>query len=70
MTRPPPLVVGIGEVLWDKFPDTQRLGGAPATFAYHASQLGARAKLVSRVGLDSDGDLLLQALKGKRRRPA
>ena len=63
MMRPPPLVVGIGEVLWDKFPDIQRLGGAPATFAYHAGQLGARAKLVSRVGLDSDGDLLLQALK-------
>ena len=63
MTRPPPLVVGIGEVLWDKFPDGNRLGGAPANFAYHAGQLGARAKLVSRVGLDSDGDLLLQALK-------
>ncbi len=63
MTRPPPLVVGIGEVLWDKFPDGNRLGGAPANFAYHAGQLGARARLVSRVGLDSDGDKLLQALK-------
>ena len=63
MTKPPPLVVGIGEVLWDKFPDAHRLGGAPANFAYHAGQLGARAKLVSRVGLDSDGDKLLQALK-------
>ncbi len=63
MTRPPPLVVGIGEVLWDKFPDGDRLGGAPAAFAYHAGQLGARAKLVSRVGLDSDGDKLMQALK-------
>jgi fructokinase len=63
MVRPPPLVVGIGEVLWDKFPDSFRLGGAPAAFAYHAGQLGARAKLVSRVGLDSDGDKLMQALK-------
>jgi len=63
VTRPPPLVVGIGEVLWDKFPDGKRLGGAPANFAYHASQLGARSRLVSRVGLDSDGDKLLQALK-------
>ncbi len=63
MTRPPPLVVGIGEVLWDKFPDGNRLGGAPANFAYHAAQLGARARLVSRVGLDSDGDKLLMALK-------
>jgi fructokinase len=63
VTRPPPLVVGIGEVLWDKFPDGNRLGGAPANFAYHAGQLGLRAKLVSRVGLDSDGDLLLQAIR-------
>ncbi len=63
MIKPPPLVVGIGEVLWDKFPDGNRLGGAPANFAYHAGQLGARAKLVSRVGLDSDGDALMQGLK-------
>jgi fructokinase len=63
VTKPPPLVVGIGEVLWDKFPDGNRLGGAPANFAYHAGQLGARAKVVSRVGLDSDGDELLQALR-------
>jgi fructokinase len=61
--RPPPLVVGIGEILWDKFPDGDRLGGAPANFAFHAGQLGARAKMVSRVGLDSDGDRLLQALR-------
>jgi fructokinase len=61
--KPPPLVVGIGEVLWDKFPDGNRLGGAPANFAFHAGQLGARAKLVSRVGLDSDGDALMQGLK-------
>ena len=63
MTRPPPLVVGIGEVLWDKFPDGNRLGGAPANFVFHAGQLGMRARLISRVGLDSDGDLLLQALR-------
>jgi fructokinase len=63
VTRPAPLVVGIGEVLWDKFPDGNRLGGAPANFAYHAGQLGARAKLVSRVGLDSDGDELMQGLR-------
>ena len=63
MIKPPPLVVGIGEVLWDKFPDGNRLGGAPANFVYHAGQLGARARLISRVGLDSDGDKLLQALK-------
>jgi fructokinase len=57
-----PVVVSLGEVLWDRFPDGDRLGGAPANFAFHAAQFGARAKLVSRVGLDSDGDRLLLAL--------
>jgi fructokinase len=57
-----PVVVSLGEVLWDRFPEGDRLGGAPANFAFHAAQLGARAKLVSRVGLDSDGDRLLLAL--------
>jgi fructokinase len=61
-----PVVVGLGEVLWDRFPDGDRLGGAPANFAFHAGQLGARAKLVSRVGLDSDGDRLLVALAEER----
>ena len=27
-----PVVVGLGEVLWDRFPDGDRLGGAPANF--------------------------------------
>lgn len=30
--------VGLGEILWDKFGENKRLGGAPANFAYHASR--------------------------------
>ena len=30
-------VVGLGEVLWDVFPDGPRFGGAPANFACHAA---------------------------------
>lgn len=33
-------VTGIGEVLWDVLPEGKKLGGAPANFAYHASQFG------------------------------
>jgi fructokinase len=54
-----PLVIGIGELLWDLLPDGRRLGGAPANFAYHASRLGCRGALVSRVG---DDDLGREAL--------
>ncbi len=48
-------VVGIGEVLWDVFPAGRQLGGAPANFAHHARELGARAQVVTRVGDDSLG---------------
>jgi fructokinase len=56
-------VAGIGEVLWDRFPDGDRLGGAPANFAFHAGQLGAAAQIVSRIGRDADGDRLAGLLE-------
>ncbi|HBR94961.1 MAG TPA: carbohydrate kinase, partial [Opitutae bacterium] len=40
-------VAGIGEVLWDVFPHRARIGGAPANFAWHCSQIGAKAYPVS-----------------------
>ena len=45
----PPVIVGIGEVLWDVYPDAARFGGAPANFACHAAALGAEAWMVSAV---------------------
>ena len=36
-----PVIVGLGEVLWDLLPAGKQLGGAPANFAYHANALGA-----------------------------
>lgn len=50
-----PIAVGIGELLWDRFPEGDRLGGAPANFAFHAAQLGFEARIVSRLGKDKDG---------------
>jgi fructokinase len=57
-------VVGLGEVLWDVFPDGPRFGGAPANFACHAAMLGAGAFMVSRVGKDELGDRAIAALRG------
>jgi len=34
--------VGLGELLWDIFPEGRQLGGAPANFAYMTSLLGER----------------------------
>jgi fructokinase len=44
-----------GELLWDLFPDGAQLGGAPANVAWHLGLLGARPRLVTRVGADERG---------------
>lgn len=58
-------VVGIGEALWDVFPEGKKLGGAPANFAYHVSQFGLKGMAVSAVGHDGLGDEILGALRDK-----
>lgn len=63
MTRPP-VVVGIGEVLWDMYADGARLGGAPANFACHAAAQGVEAWIVSAVGVDELGDRAVEDLGG------
>jgi fructokinase len=57
------MIVGLGEVLWDLFPDEAKFGGAPANFAYHAGQLGAKAVTVSAVGRDELGEKALEKLR-------
>jgi len=52
-------IVGIGEVLWDVYPDGRKVaGGAPFNFAFHCHQLGHSAVIVSRVGDDDLGRAL------------
>lgn len=65
MDMPPHTIIGLGELLWDVFPDGRRTGGAPANVAYIANQLGALGLPASRVGLDADGDALLRALSDR-----
>ena len=60
-----PVVVGVGEVLWDLFESGPRLGGAPANFACHASSLGAEVFLVSAVGDDKLGRGAIQGLASR-----
>lgn len=58
-------IVGLGEILWDVLPEGKKLGGAPANFAYHASQFGMNGLAVSAIGRDSLGDEILDQLSGK-----
>ncbi len=59
-------VVGLGEALFDVFPDQQVLGGAPLNVAVHAHQLASarsgRGVVVSRVGQDALGERMRQEL--------
>jgi fructokinase len=61
-----PLVLGIGELLWDVFPERKVLGGAPANFAYHASQLGCNGYTLSAIGKDNLGQEIINQLSEKR----
>ncbi len=63
MTDKKPVVVGIGELLWDLLPDGKRAGGAPVNFVYHATQLGAEGYAISAVGDDVNGIEILRELE-------
>ena len=56
-------VIGIGEALWDMLPEGKKLGGAPANFAYHASQFGLEGMAVSAIGQDELGEEIVEALE-------
>jgi fructokinase len=62
-TTPRPIVVGLGELLWDLFPSGKQLGGAPANFAYITALLGDSGIVASRVGDDRLGQEALWHLK-------
>ncbi|MFM7076325.1 MAG: carbohydrate kinase family protein, partial [Planctomycetaceae bacterium] len=61
MSRPSttarPVVVGLGEILWDVFPDGAKFGGAPANFACSAAGLSGCTTRVCMAGAVGDDDL-------------
>lgn len=59
------VIVGLGEALWDCLPDGSKLGGAPANFAYHASQFGNDAYAISAIGNDALGNQTLKEFDEK-----
>lgn len=63
MSKSKPAVVGIGELLWDIFPDGKHVGGAVVNFAYHAHVQGAESFIVSAVGDDDLGREIVERLQ-------
>lgn len=64
-----PVIVGVGEILWDMLPDGPRFGGAPANFACSAAELSqqrADVFVVSAVGKDELGAQAIAALQAHR----
>ncbi|MBS0375546.1 MAG: carbohydrate kinase [Proteobacteria bacterium] len=51
----PRSIVCAGEVLWDRLPAGEFLGGAPLNVAAHLARLGVPVRLVSRLGRDARG---------------
>lgn len=58
-----PVIVGLGEILWDLIPEGKKAGGAPINFVYHASQLGAESYAISAIGNDALGNELMEEVK-------
>ncbi len=50
------MILSIGEVLFDEFPEYRRIGGAPFNFARHLKKLGMQVRFVSRIGRDERGE--------------
>jgi fructokinase len=57
------MILVVGEILHDVFPNYKRLGGAPFNFAFHLKNLGFPVRFVSRVGNDADGKDILGKLE-------
>lgn len=57
------MIVSIGEILFDQFPDYRRIGGAPFNVAAHLSSFGLKTDFITRVGKDEDGEKLRSVIE-------
>ena len=59
------MVLVVGEILFDIFPQGRRLGGAAFNFAYHLHRLNGPLRFLSRIGSDSEGRAIEVFLSGQ-----
>ena len=57
--------VCFGEVLYDIFPNSEKIGGAPLNVASRLSANGIKTSMISSVGKDEKGKNLLEYLKSR-----
>ncbi|MCF6358217.1 MAG: PfkB family carbohydrate kinase, partial [Draconibacterium sp.] len=59
-------ILCFGEVLWDMLPSGAKPGGAPLNVAIHLKKQGVNPKLISKIGIDSNGKKLINFLEKAR----
>jgi len=64
------LAVGVGELLYDRLPGGDEIGGAPFNVVSHLARLGYRTAYVSAVGTDRLGDAALAEVASRGVDPA
>lgn len=57
--------VCFGEILYDIFPDMERIGGAPLNVASRLSSMGVDTEMISKIGVDEKGNELLNYLRSR-----
>jgi len=57
--------VCFGEILWDRFEDQKRAGGAPMNVALHLHKQGVNCRLISSVGDDNAGRELMEVIANR-----
>lgn len=57
------LIVSVGEIVWDQFPERSVLGGAPLNVAYHLQARSLPVLVASRIGSDELGDQTLDRVR-------
>lgn len=65
MTAARHAVLLFGEILIDRFPDQEALGGAPFNVARHLHAFGCMSVLVTRIGQDEAGARLLKVMEAE-----
>jgi sugar/nucleoside kinase (ribokinase family) len=62
---PGTLAIGIGEILWDRLPTGDEIGGAPFNVVSHLARLGHQTSYLTAVGEDPEGAAALGQLMGR-----
>ncbi|MCI9844036.1 carbohydrate kinase family protein [Flavobacterium pectinovorum] len=55
--------VAFGEILWDVFENEKKIGGAPLNVALRMKSLGCEVSMISSVGNDENGDVILREVE-------